>query len=91
MTLVVPYPWYMTWWFICSCILLLGSAYFLTIFSFNRRKEQKLKAAMQEQEQKVYEEKGNPPCTLCVISGLERYAYTRPDGVVVVPFTSLCP
>ena len=59
MTLVVPYPWYMTWWFICSCILLLGSAYFLTIFSFNRRKEQKLKAAMQEQEQKVYEEKVN--------------------------------
>ena len=40
---------------------------------------------------KVYEEKGNPPCALCVVSGLGRYAYTRPDGVVVVPFTSLCP
>lgn len=59
MTLIVPYPWYMTWWFIGSCILMLVAAYFITIYSFNKRKEHKLKLAMQEQEQKVYEEKVN--------------------------------
>ena len=59
MTLVVPYPWYLTWWFIGSCILLLIAIYFATIYSLNTRKEHKLKMAMQEQEQKVYEEKVN--------------------------------
>ena len=59
MTLTVPYPWYMTWWFIGICILILAAAYFITIYSFNKRKEHKLKIAMQEQEQKVYEEKVN--------------------------------
>lgn len=39
----------------------------------------------------VYEDKGNPPSSLCVISGLTRYAYRRPDGVIVVPITSLRP
>lgn len=59
MTLVVPYPWYLTWWFIGSCILLLIAIYFATIYSLNTSKEHKLKIAMQEQEQKVYEEKVN--------------------------------
>ncbi len=59
MTLVVPYPWYLTWWFIGSCILLLIAIYFTAIYSLNARKEHKLKIAMQEQEQKVYEEKVN--------------------------------
>ena len=59
MTLTVPYPWYMTWWFIGSCILLLIAVYFTAIYSFHMRKEHKLKIAMQEQEQKVYEEKVN--------------------------------
>lgn len=59
MTLKVPYPWYMTWWFISSCILLLITAYLTAIYTFNMRKEHKLKIAMQQQEQKVYEEKVN--------------------------------
>ena len=59
LTLMVPYPWYMTWWFIGICILLLAGAYFTAIYSINRRKENKLLRAMQEQEHKVYEEKVN--------------------------------
>ena len=58
-TLKVPYPWYMTWWFIGFGLLTLLSAYLTTIYSINKRKSHKLKIAMQEQEQKVYEEKVN--------------------------------
>jgi predicted AAA+ superfamily ATPase len=32
---------------------------------------------------------GRPPKALCVISGLESAAYTRPDGVMVVPISAL--
>ena len=59
MTLKVPYPWYMTWWFIGSCILILILTYFIAVYSLNKRKANELKIAMQEQEQKVYEEKVN--------------------------------
>ena len=59
LTLEVPYPWYMTWWFICLCVILMATAYFITIFLFNKRKEEKLRIALQKQEQKVYEEKVN--------------------------------
>ncbi len=33
--------------------------------------------------------KGKPPAVLCVLCGLSRAAYRRPDGVFVVPITSL--
>ena len=58
-TLKVPYPWYMTWWVIGCGILILLSAYLTAIYSINKRKAHKLKIAIQEQEQKVYEEKVN--------------------------------
>lgn len=32
---------------------------------------------------------GKEPKSLCIISGLINAAYKRPDGVYVVPFTSL--
>ncbi len=35
--------------------------------------------------------KAKPPEVLCVICGLTNYAYTREDGVMVVPVTSLKP
>ncbi len=35
--------------------------------------------------------KGPPPKTLCVVCGLSSAAYRRPDGVYVVPITSLKP
>ncbi len=33
--------------------------------------------------------KGHPPDVLCVICGLSKAAYRRPDGVFVVPITAL--
>lgn len=59
LTMKVPYPWYMTWWCIGFILLILLSAYLTTVYSINKRKANKLKQAMQEQEQKVYEEKVN--------------------------------
>lgn len=56
-TLDIPKPWYHTWWFISSVsvfALLLVTAIFLTAM---KRKDNKLKMAMKEQEQKIYEEK----------------------------------
>ncbi|WP_400220019.1 hypothetical protein [Methanomethylophilus alvi] len=35
------------------------------------------------------QENGRPPEFLCVVCGLTDYAYRRPDGVYVVPITSL--
>ena len=59
MTLKVPYPWYMTWWFIGVGFLLCLSAYLTSIYAINKRKAHNLKTAMQEREQKIYEEKVN--------------------------------
>lgn len=38
-----------------------------------------------------FEKEGCPPSLLCVICGMTTYAYRRPDGVEVVPITSLGP
>ena len=38
---------------------------------------------------KIIEEEGKAPSVLCVICGLSNAAYIRPDGVFVVPITSL--
>lgn len=35
--------------------------------------------------------KGRPPAVLCVLCGLSKAAYRRPDGVFVVPITALRP
>lgn len=59
MTLKVPYPWYLSWWSITGCVLILLLSYFATIFFIQKRKENELKMAMKEQEHKVYEEKVN--------------------------------
>ena len=40
---------------------------------------------------RLFEEEGNPPKNLIVVCGMTAYAYTRPDGVKVVPITSLGP
>jgi signal transduction histidine kinase/DNA-binding response OmpR family regulator len=59
MTLIVPRPWFLSWWFMGACLLFLALTYLTAIYSINRRKGQELKMAMKEQEQKVYEEKVN--------------------------------
>ena len=59
MILKVPQPWYASWWFIGSMILLSVLLYILTILTINKRKSNELKIAIKEQEQKVYEQKVN--------------------------------
>ena len=59
MTMTVPLPWFLSWWFIGGVLILLALTYLTAIYSINKRKSNELKLAMQEQEQKVYEEKVN--------------------------------
>lgn len=40
---------------------------------------------------RFFREEGCPPSILCVVCGMTTYAYRRPDGVYVVPITSLAP
>lgn len=40
---------------------------------------------------RFFTENGDPPSLQCVVCGLASYAYRRPDGVYVVPLTSLGP
>lgn len=54
--IVVP-PWYKSDWFITCCFILVISGIILAFFSLLHRKENKLKWAMKEHEQQVYEEK----------------------------------
>lgn len=55
--LIVLPPWYKSGWFTISCIIVAFSGIVLVFFSLLRRKENKLKWAMKEHEQQVYEEK----------------------------------
>lgn len=50
-------PWYRTWWFILSCAVFITAAIIETFRRALKRKEEKLKWAMKEHEQQVYEEK----------------------------------
>ena len=59
LTLKVHMPWFLTWWFIGGCVLLLALTYLIIIYTLQRRKASELRMAMKEQEQKVYEEKVN--------------------------------
>ena len=40
---------------------------------------------------RFFREEGCPPSILCIVCGMTTYAYRRPDGVYVVPITSLAP
>ena len=51
--LTVRPPWYQSWWFLLGCFLIV----FETFRNLLKRKENKLKWAMKEHEQQVYEEK----------------------------------
>lgn len=50
-------PWYRTWWFILSCAIFAAAVIIETFRRTLKRKEEKLKWAMKEHEQQVYEEK----------------------------------
>ncbi|MCC8170844.1 MAG: response regulator [Parabacteroides sp.] len=57
LTITVLPPWYKSGWFTLLCILLVSGSITGGIFFTLRRKENKLKWAMKEHEQQVYEEK----------------------------------
>ena len=54
-TLKVPVPWFLSWWFIGLLVLAIA----LIMYSLQKRKESQLKMALKEKEQKMYEEKVN--------------------------------
>ena len=53
---VLP-PWYLTWWFISLCIIILALIVVEIFRKILKNKDQNLKWAMKEHEQHVYEEK----------------------------------
>lgn len=53
---VLP-PWYLSWWFLLVCAILVISAVGYVFFRTLRHKDEKLRWAMKEHEQQVYEEK----------------------------------
>lgn len=57
LTLTVTPPWYKSLWFILLCVLLVSGSIIACFIFTLRRKENKLKWAMKEHEQQVYEEK----------------------------------
>lgn len=50
-------PWYRTWWFILCCAIFIAVIIIETFRRTLKRKEEKLKWAMKEHEQQVFEEK----------------------------------
>lgn len=57
LTLDIPQPFYLTWWFIASFLLIAAAITLSIVFSILRRKENRMQLALKEKEQKVYEEK----------------------------------
>lgn len=57
LTFRITPPWYRTWWFLMLCIFLVSAAIAGWVHIALKRKENKLKWAMKEHEQQVYEEK----------------------------------
>ncbi len=57
MTLKIPQPWYFSGWFIMTVLLIASATAFSIHTTLTRRRSNRLKLAMKEQEQKVYEEK----------------------------------
>ena len=57
LTLKVPQPWYLTWWFIILCCLIVLCAFYMTLRTQGIRKENQMNLALKENEQKMYEEK----------------------------------
>ena len=57
LTFVVPKPWYKTGLFIAGCAIAIILIIVLVIVSMLRQKEQKLRMAMKEKDQQLYEEK----------------------------------
>ena len=50
-------PWYKSWWFIIACAFVVLCVIFISFNSMIKRRESKLKWAMKDHEQKMYEDK----------------------------------
>lgn len=59
MTICVPGPWFLSWWFICIIIAVMSLMYLVAIYTFKKRKDHELRMVVKEKEQKVFEEKVN--------------------------------
>lgn len=57
LTLNIPVPWYLTWWFLGCLVTVLGISAWLISSETLRRKEEKYQMAMKEQEHRMFEEK----------------------------------
>lgn len=57
MTLQIPYPWYLSGWFILGMLALLLITGSSVVIGYMHRKTSRLQFALKEQEQKIYEEK----------------------------------
>ena len=57
MTLQIPFPWYLSGWFIFGMLALLLIISSSMVIGYMHRKTSRLQLALKEQEQKVYEEK----------------------------------
>lgn len=55
--LTISPPWYKTWWFVLSCAIIITIIVIETFHRILKDKEEKLRWAMKEHEQKTYEEK----------------------------------
>ena len=57
LTLEIPKPWYMTWWFITIVSSFIFIMSVLIHYTIAHRKNTRIQLALKEQEQKMYEEK----------------------------------
>ena len=57
LTLKIPQPWYISWWFISIIVVSVLGLYFSVTLYLLRRKDAKLQAALREQDKLIYEEK----------------------------------
>lgn len=57
LTLQITPPWHRTWWFLIICLLVTAGVVMGGVHLALKRKENKIKWAMKEHEQQVYEEK----------------------------------
>ena len=57
LTLKIPQPWYISWWFISIIVVSVLGLYFSVTLYLLRRKDAKLQTALREQDKLIYEEK----------------------------------
>lgn len=57
LTMRIPRPWYISWWFITLSLSLIAGGSFLIRFSLRQRKEHQKQLAQKQQEQFIYEDK----------------------------------